>query len=164
MAKKITIPALLLAALLLQYSLVQRLSVFSFTANLCVLALVGVSYFSKPAAAAAYGGALGLLMDGLAGRGFGIQLLLCMYLAVAVKIVASEKINNSPAFMALYMWPFTFLYYIAYGLFSAAVPGGSIPVGRWLLTAAVTATINMIVSLPLLWAAEKLTRGRRGRV
>lgn len=163
MAKKLIAPALLLAALLLQYSLVQRLTVFSFTANLCVMALVAVSYFSGPALAAAYGAGLGLLMDGLAGRGFGFQLLLCMFLAVAVKVVASEKINNSPAFMALYMWLFTFLYYIAYGLISAVVPGGLISVGRWLLTASVTATINMVVSLPLFWAAERLMRGRVSR-
>lgn len=163
MAKKLIAPALLLAALLLQYSLVQRLTVFSFAGNLCVLALVAVSYFSRPAAAVAYGAGLGLLMDGLTGRGFGFQLLLCMYLAVAVKVVANEKINNSPGFMALYMWPFTFLYYIAYGLITAAVPGGSIPVGRWLLTAAVTASINTIVSLPLLWVAERLVRGRADR-
>lgn len=163
MIGKFAKPLLLLAALLLQYSLVQRLSIFSFTANLCVLALVGVSYFSRPAAAAAYGAVLGLLMDGAAGRGFGFQLLLCMYLAVAVKLIASEKINNSPAFMALYMWLFTFMYYFAYGLISAVVPRGSIDAGRWLLTAVVTAAINMIVSLPLLWAAERTVRRRVSR-
>lgn len=151
---------LLFAAFLLQYTLVQSLSIFSFTANLCVLALVSVSYFSRPAEAAAYGGALGLLMDGAAGRGFGFQLLLCMYLAVAVKLIASEKINNSPAFMALFMWLFTFMYYLAYGLISAVVPGGSISPGRWLVTAAVTASINMVISLPLLWAAERRIRRR----
>ena len=85
-----------------------------------------------------------------------------MYLAVAVKIFVSEKINNSPAFMAMYVWLFTFVYYIVYGLFSGAVPGGTVPVGRWLLTAAVTAAINMAVSLPVFWAAERLMRRRAG--
>ncbi len=151
---------LLLAAFLLQYSLVPNLTVFSFSANLCVLALVGVCFFTQPPKAAALGACLGLLMDGAVGRGFGFQLLLCMYLAVAVKLLANERINNSPAFMSLYVWPFTFIYYFCYGLFSAAVPGGSISPGRWLLTAAVTATINMIVSLPIFWAAEKLIRRR----
>ena len=160
MTGKFAKPLLLLGAFLLQYSLVQSLRIFSFSANLCVLALVGVSYFSRPAAAAAYGAVLGLLMDGAAGRGFGSQLLLCMYLAVAVKVIANEKINNSPAFMALYMWLFTFMYYFAYGLFSAVVPRGSIGPGRWLITAAVTATINMIISLPMLWAAERCVRRR----
>ena len=127
-----------------------------------LLALVGVSFFTPPARAAVYGAALGLLMDGAVGRGFGFQLLLCMYLAVAVKIFTSEKINNSPALMAMCVWPYTFVYYIAYGLFSGAVPGGAVPVGRWLLTAAVTSTVNMIVSLPLLWAAERLMRRRVG--
>ena len=160
MYSKLIKALLLLLAFLLQYSLIQSLSIFSFTANLCVLALVGVSYFSRPAEAAVYGAALGLLMDGAAGRGFGFHLLLCMYLAVAVKVIASEKINNSPAFMALFMWLFTFMYYLAYGLFSAVVPRGSISPGRWLITAAVTAAINMIVSLPLLWAAERQMRRR----
>ncbi|MGN1097264.1 MAG: rod shape-determining protein MreD [Clostridia bacterium] len=150
--------AVLLIAFLLQYSVVPKLTVFSFSANLCVLALVAVCYFSSPAEAAAFGAALGLVMDGGNGRCFGVQLLLCMYLAAAVKLLASEKINNSPAIMALYMWLFTFVYYIAYGLFSTVVLSGSVSPGRWLITAAVTATINMILSLPLLWAAERLTR------
>ena len=151
---------LLLFAFLLQYSVVPYLTVFSFSTDLCILALVAVCYFSTPPKATAMGAVLGLCMDGAVGRGFGLRLLLCMYLAVAVKLIASEKINNSPAFMALYMWLFTFIYYICYGLVSAAVPGGSISPWRWLLTAAVTASINMVVSLPLLWAAEKLIRRR----
>lgn len=154
---------LLAAAFLLQYSIVPHLTVFSFSANLCVLALVAVCYFSPPPKAAAIGAVLGLCMDGAAGRGFGFQLLLCMYLAVAVKVIASEKINNSPAFMALYMWLFTFIYYFFYGLISAAVPGGSISPGRWLLTAAVTASINMFLSLPFLWLADKAVRRRAQR-
>lgn len=151
---------LLAAAFLLQYSVVPHLTVFSFSANLCILALVSVCFFSTPPKAAAMGAVLGLCMDGAVGRGFGFQLLLCMYLAVAVKLIASEKINNSPAFMALYVWFFTFVYYFFYGLISAAVPGGLISPWRWLLTAAVTSTINMLVSLPLLWLADKLIRRR----
>ena len=151
-------PLLLLAALLLQYSVVPNLTVFSFSANLCVLALVAVSYYSSAPRAAAYGGVLGLLMDGAAGRGFGVHLLLCMYLAVAVKIIASEKINNSPAFMSLFMWLFTFMYYLVYGLISTVVPMGSISPWRWLLTAAVTGAINMVISLPILWITVRRRR------
>ena len=154
-------PLLLLTAFLLQYSIVPNLTIFSFSANLCVLALVGVSFFSSAPEAAIYGAVLGLIMDGAAGRGFGFQLLLCMYLAVAVKLFAHERINNSPAYMAIYMWLFTFIYYFFYGLISAVVPGGSISPGRWLLTAAVTAIINMIISLPLLWLTDRLIRRRK---
>ena len=151
---------LLLAAFLLQYSVVPNLTVFSFSANLCVLALVSVCYFSTVQQAAIFGGVLGMFMDGAAGRGFGFHLLLCMYLAVAVKVIVNEKTNNSPAFLSLFMWLFTFIYYFFYGLISAVVPGGSISVGRWLLTAAVTATINMIISLPILWLTERQIRRR----
>ncbi len=158
MKPKIVKPLLLLAALLLQYSAVQNLKVFSFCPNLCVLALIGVSYFSRPAMAAAYGGALGLLMDAAAGRRLGIQLLLCMYLALGVKALISEKINNSPALMALYVWPMTMAYYLCYGLLSGAVPGGSISVGRCLITAAASASFNTVISLPIFWITEKLTR------
>ncbi len=160
MKSKITRLLLLIAALVLQYGPVQKLTVFSFSANLCVLALIGVSYFSSPAEAVVYGGVLGMLMDGAAGRRFGVQLILCLYLAAAVKALISEKINNSPALMALYMWPLTSAYYLAYGLLSGAVLRDSVSPGRWLLTGAVTAAINMLLSLPLLWAAEKLTRRR----
>ncbi len=148
----------LLLAFLLQYSIVPKLSIYGFSANLCVLALVGVCYFSAPAASAVYGGALGLAMDSAAGRSFGVQLLLCMYLGLAVKAIASEKINNSPAFMAMYLWLFTAMYYLAYGLLSGAVPTGRISIGRWLLTAGVTAFINGLVSIPIFWFTEKKTR------
>ena len=158
--KKIIIRiAVLLAALILQFTLVQRLRIFGFSANLCVLALIGISFFSSPGEAAVYGGLPGLLMDGAAARGFGVGVLLCMYLAVGVKLMTSEKINNSPALMAGNVWLFTLLYYLAYGLLSLAVPRGDIGVGRWLLTALVTAVINSVLSLPLLWAADRLKRG-----
>ncbi len=150
---------ILLAALLLQFSLVQRLDVFSFTADLCVLALAGVCFFSTPPQAAVFGAGLGLLCDGAAGRGFGVNLLLYMFLAVGIKALAGEKINNSPAIMAAYVWLFTLLYYIAYGLLSFSVPRGDIGVGRWLLTAAVTAVINAVLAVPAFWLTDKLRRG-----
>lgn len=153
--------AVLLGAFLLEYSVIPNLTVFSFSANLCVLALVVVCYFSSVKHSLVWGGVLGLVTDAAVGRRVGVQLLLGIYLAAAVKLFADEKINNSPAIMSLYMFPFTFMYYIAYGLLSGAVPSGNVGVGRWLLTAAVTAGINMIISLPLLWGLLR-HRARRG--
>ncbi len=152
----LTKAAALLAALLLQFGAVQRLSVFSFTANLCVLAFVGVCFFSSPAEAVVFGAVFGLALDSVIGRGFGVYTLLYMYLGAAVKILASEKINNSPAIMAGFVWLFTALYYLAYGLLSLTVPSGSIGIGRWLLTALVTAVINSVVALPVFWGVCKL--------
>lgn len=154
--KNITKAVILLAALILQFSAVQKLTVFSFTANLCILAFVGVCFFSTPAQAAVFGGVFGLFIDGASGRGFGVNVLLYMYLAVGVKLIASEKINNSPAIMAAYTWLFTALFYLAYGLLSLTVLRGSISAGRWLLTAAVTALINGIASLPAFWVVCRL--------
>ncbi len=158
MKSKVIKPLMLLLGFLLQYSVAAKLSIYGFSANLCVLALVGVCYFSTPTASAVYGGVLGLAMDGAAGRSFGVQLLLCMYLGLAVKAMASEKINNSPAFMAMYLWLFTAMYYLAYGLLSGAVPTGEVSMWRWLLTAVVTGFINGLVSIPIFWLTEKKTR------
>lgn len=151
--------AVLLAALVLQLGPVQRLSVAGFTPNLCVAALVGVCLFGAPAEALVFGGVFGLLIDGAASRGFGVCALLCLYLAAGVKCFVSEKINNSPALMAGAVWLFTLLYYLAYGLLSLAVPRGGIGVGRWLLTALVTASLNGVISLPVFWAVCRASRG-----
>lgn len=159
MKNRIIRAAVLLAALLLQFGPAQRLRAFSFSPNLCVLAFVGVCLFCNSAEAVAVGGIYGLIIDGAAGRGFGVNLLLYMYLAVGVKLTVSEKINNSPALMAGCVWLFTALYYLAYGLLSLAVPRGDVAVGRWLLTAFAAATFNLALSLPLFWAALKLRKG-----
>ncbi len=159
MKNRIIRAALLLAALLLQFGPAQGMRVFSFSANLCVLAFVGVCLFCAPAEAIITGGIYGLIIDGAVGRGFGVNLLLYMYLAVGVKLTVSEKINNSPAFMAGSVWLFTALYYLAYGLLSLAAPRGDVSVGRWLATAFVCALLNMVLSLPVFWAALKLRKG-----
>ncbi len=153
---------LLFAALLLQYSVMQKITVLSFGANLCILALCGVCFFASAGEAAAFGAVFGIFVDAAAGRSFGVNALLFMYLAVGVKILASEKITNSPAIMAAYTWLFTFLYYLAYGLLSFAVLRGGIGIGRWLLTALVTAVLNFVLALPIFWLVER--RQRRAEV
>lgn len=150
---------ILLAVLLLQFGLVQRLKLGPYSANLCVMALICICFFNSPAHAAAYGGVYGLFVDGASGRGFGINLLLYMYLAVSIKLIASEKINNSPAIMAAHVGLFTFIYYLAYGLLSLTVPRGDIAPARWLLTALVTASINAVISLPVLYLVYRRKKG-----
>ncbi len=158
--KNILIKAgLLLAALLLQYTLVQKLKIFSFTANLCVTAFIGICFFSKASESVVMGAVYGLLIDGAVGRSFGVNILLYIYLAAAVKAFANEKHNNSPALLALDTFGFSILFYLAYGLLSFAVPRGSVTVGRWLITAVVTSMINAIAALAFYALADIYKRG-----
>ncbi len=105
------------------------------------------------------GAVYGLLIDGAVGRSFGVNILLYIYLAVAVKMLADEKHGNSPALLALDTVGFSVLFYLAYGLLSFAVPRGSITIGRWLITAAVTSLINGIAALVIYAFADRFKRG-----
>lgn len=150
---------LLLIAFLLQFTLVQKLNIQSFSANLCLLAFIGVCFFSEFKESLFFGGIYGLFIDGLAGRNFGVNILMYLYLAVGIKYIFNESHKNSPFFLAADTMLFTVLFYIVYGLLSFAVPRGSITVGRWLFTAAAAALFNGVIALIVYGVMGKKIQG-----
>lgn len=161
MKKKLMRPGLLLIALLLQFSIVQKLNIGSFSVNLCLLAFIGVCFFSDTVPSLVFGGVYGLFIDGIIGRNFGVNILLYLYLAVAIKLFAKDSHKNSPALLAADTVMFSALFYIVYGLLSFAVPRGSITVGRWLLTAVVVSVFNGVVALVFFAVREKMSKGEQ---
>lgn len=165
MKDKLIKSGMLLAAMLLQFSVVQKLNIGSFTVNLCLMSFIGVCLFSDTTSALIFGGVYGFLIDGAIGRNFGVNTLLYLYLALAIKLFANESHKNSPALTAMDAAAFSSLFYLVYGLASFTVLRSGITVGRWLVTALVQGLFSGTVFLAVFAFKDKFSKGgtKRGR-
>lgn len=109
---------LLLVALILQTTLIQRFQPLGTCPNLVIVTLFFVCLNAAPFEAMGLGLFAGVLTDILVGRSFGVQTLLCLAVALLCMGAVDKALHNSPLLLALACMVFTFLYYLAYALMS----------------------------------------------
>ena len=87
-------------AFLAQSIIFENIKILSCSPDILIVAIIMCSVSAGTLQAALLGGAAGLFADALYGNVFGINILIYMYLAIAVSISVHESTDNSPLLMS----------------------------------------------------------------
>lgn len=87
-------------AFLAQSLIFENIKILSCSPDILIVAIIMCSVSAGTLQAAFLGGMAGLFADALYGSIFGVNILIYMYLAIAVSVAVNEKTENSPLLMA----------------------------------------------------------------
>lgn len=87
-------------AFLAQTLIFENIKIFSCSPDILVTAIIICSVSTDWVRAAFLGGFVGLLMDSLCARVFGVNIIIYMYLALIVSAMVGNRTENSPLLMS----------------------------------------------------------------
>ncbi|MBE7013051.1 MAG: rod shape-determining protein MreD [Ruminococcaceae bacterium] len=116
---------LLVAAYILQTTLVREIAIFKVSPSLILVSVVCFSLVNEPVGAAVYGGIAGILMDISSGRTLGFNAVLMMYLALLVVFAGQEFFRDTLRSATFVVVLSTVVYEVVYAFFNFAIFGDS---------------------------------------
>lgn len=157
MKKNIYLAIITAAAYLIQTTFLHYLEIGGVIPNLTVALVICVALTEDTLMrAAVYGAICGMLLDFSAETVFGINLLLCMYLALLCNLLAQKLFKGRFIVNVLLVLVMSFAYEAAYYTLSFITDES---VNMWRNLAAValpTAIYNAVLAMGIIFAAKKL--------
>ena len=153
----------LFIALILQTTLICRLSFFGVVPSLILVAVICFALVNDYVDSAVFAGVAGLLMDIAGGRIIGFNSLLMLYLSLGMVYVGQEFFRENIKAAVILVAAGTLVYEMVYFIFTFAIFGGSHFFYMMWRVVMVECLYNALLAIPVYLYVDKFFKIRGGR-
>lgn len=140
---------LLICVILMQICVLSHFTPFGVIPNYTMVVLFAIIMINPDTENLVTAGITGAVTDILTGAPFGINTLLCIYLAIGCVFISQAIYNKRVTVFAPLCFAASFIYEIIFGIFSCLLRGAFFPPEMILKTVLPLAAVNTVIFIPV---------------